>query len=87
MKITRRMNVFVKTERRTVVCRPPAEQIVSCEKCAEQMISAQISADFFGVSSRAIYRLIEQNDIHFLETETNEIYVCPTSVRRSLQQI
>lgn len=41
---------------------------------------AQAFADFFGASLRAIFRFIEADEIHFVETERNEIYVCPTSV-------
>ena len=51
------------------------------------MISAQLSADSCAVSSREIYRLIESGKIHFAETETNEIYVCPLSVNQILQQM
>lgn len=85
MKITRKTDVYVKTERRLIVRGAPAEELISCGECAEQMFPAQISADFLGVSSREIYRFIESGKIHFLETETNEIYVCPVSVRRVLE--
>ncbi len=49
------------------------------------MISAQAAAQLFVVSSRTIYRLIEQANIHFTETEVNEIYVCPTSIQEALE--
>lgn len=77
----------VRTERKFVVRRQISEQLISCEKCREQMVSAQFSADFFGVSSRMIYRLIESSEIHFAETDANEIYVCPVSVERALKTI
>ena len=84
MKITRRTNVFVKTEHKFVVRRLFSEEFIFCEQCGEQMALAQASADFFGFSSRQIYRLIESEKIHFAETAANEIYVCLTSVKQFL---
>jgi hypothetical protein len=86
MKITRRTNVFIKTERRLIVNRA-ADEPIYCERCAEQMIRAQTSADVFGVSSRLIYRLIESEKINFVETKTNEIYICPLCAREILESI
>lgn len=86
MRITRKTNVFIKTERKFVV-RQTENEPICCEQCAEPMIPAQISADIFGISSRTIYRLVESEKIHFVETEANEIYVCPVSVERALKKI
>lgn len=87
MKITRKTNVSVKTVRRLIVQQPASEMSICCEQCAEKMITAQSSAVAFSISSREIYRLIEKNKIHFVETETNEIYVCPASVNRILTML
>ena len=87
MRITRTTNIFVKTERKLVVGQPPTEPIIGCGQCAEPMIRAQTFADFFGISSRTIYRLIESEKIQFIETEANEIYVCPICVKRILESI
>lgn len=86
MKITRRTTVFVKTERKFLVARSISKELIRCEQCGEQMIPAQSSADFFQVSSRRIYRLIESEKIHFAETAANEIYVCLISVNEILNR-
>jgi protein-arginine kinase activator protein McsA len=86
MRITRKTNIFVETVRKVVRQQPTAE-LIFCEQCAEKMISAQMSADYFGFSSRIIYRLIESEKIYFIETETNEIYVCPICVQQALKSI
>ncbi len=85
MEIIKKTNIVVKTARRFVVRRAETDEPIQCGQCAGQMIRAQAAADFFGVSSRTIYRLIEQTIIHFTETEVNEIYVCPTSIQEALQ--
>lgn len=51
------------------------------------MILAAGAATLFGVSNRIIFRRIEQQQIHFLETDTNEIYVCLTSTTAALEQL
>jgi len=49
------------------------------------MIPAQISADYFGVSSRIIYRFIEQQRIHFVENKISEIHICIASAKEALE--
>lgn len=79
------MNISVITEKKVIISTPSdADNSVFCGQCASEMIPAQMSADFFGFSSRVIYRLIEADKIHFIETERNEIYICPTSVTKVL---
>ncbi len=85
MEIIKRTNIVVKTARRFIVRRAGTDEPVQCGQCAGQMIRAQAAADFFGVSSRTVYRLIEQSIIHFTETEVNEIYICPNSIKEALQ--
>lgn len=87
MRITRKTNVLVKTVRKFTVHGQSAEELICCEECVQEMLPAQASADFFNVSSREIYRLIESAKIHFVETDTNEIYVCPNSVGQVLELI
>jgi len=88
MKITRKTNISFFTERKIIASSPPAaNEVIYCRDCAAEMIPAQISADFFGFSSRVIYRLIEADKIHFLETEGNEIYICLVSTAEVLRKI
>lgn len=82
MRIIRKTNVFIKTERKFIVRQQSADGFVVCERCGEPMILAQMSVDLCGISSRVIYRLIDAGEIHFVETDENEIYVCPVSARQ-----
>ena len=83
MRITRKTNITVTTEQKFIVQKQTAKEIVCCEQCRAEMISAHVSAEFFGISSREIYRLIEAGKIHFVETDRNEIYICPVSVEQT----
>lgn len=84
MQITRKTNILIATKRRFVV-RQAANERILCERCNEPMIRAQAAADFFGVSSRTIYRFIEQADVHFTETDVNQLYVRPISTGEAFQ--
>lgn len=86
MEIIKKTSILVKTRRRFVVSGLLHNEIIQCGQCAGQMLPAQSAADFFSVSSRIIYRLIEQESIHYIETDVNEIFVCPISVENVLEQ-
>lgn len=87
MKITRKVNISVITEKKILVPPPTVDnETIYCPQCAAEMIPAQISVEFFDFSSRVIYRLIEADKIHFLETGRNKIYICPVSVAEVLQK-
>ena len=47
------------------------------------MIPAQIAGEYFNVSSRTIYRLIEADKIHFVEAEDHNIFICPVSFEKN----
>ncbi len=85
MEIIKKTNIVVKTARRFVVRRAETDEPIQCGQCAGQMIRAQAAADFFGVSSRMIYRLVERGAAHFVEAERSELYVCPVSVKAALE--
>lgn len=87
MKFIKRTNILVKTKRRFVVGSVENDELVQCPQCVEPMISAHASANLFGVSSREIYRLVEAGAIHFVETENNQMFVCPTLIRQVLEPI
>ncbi|MGB7068148.1 MAG: hypothetical protein WBD22_01520 [Pyrinomonadaceae bacterium] len=49
-----------------------------CETCARRapMLTVTEAAQFAGINSRAIFRLIEAGEVHFRETATNLLLVC-----------
>jgi len=80
MEIKRTTEILIETERRFVVHHPEhAEQIV-CAHCAELMLTAEQTAIVFKISHRAVYQLVEQGTLHFVETEAGVLFVCPRSL-------
>jgi hypothetical protein len=76
MKFIRRTtNILVKTKRKFVI-RQSSEEILSCGLCGKQMITAQTAALLHDISTRDIYRFVEEGKVHFTETDSKLIFVC-----------
>ena len=86
MEIIRKTDILLETKRRFIIRQPTTDALILCDRCDGQMITAEASAVLFAVSRRVVYRLIENEAIHFGETENGLIYVCPDSLAESLTQ-
>ena len=79
MEIKRTTEIFVETTRCFVIRQTRTDECILCSNCSGQMLTAETAAAFFKISRRVVYRFIEQEKIHFSETETGEIFICPNS--------
>lgn len=71
----------IEIERReTFIVSPPRFSVRPfCPECAAAML---LPAEFSAVARiglRGVFRLIEQNAVHFVETDADAIYVCARS--------
>jgi hypothetical protein len=80
MEIKRKTEIFVETNRRFVIHEPESAEQIFCLQCAEPTLTAEQTAELFKVSRRDIYRLIENGTVHFTETESGILLVCPSSL-------
>lgn len=78
MEIIRKTSVFIKTERRLTVRGGGPRDEIWCEKCAGPMVTAREAAEAQRTGTRAIYRLIEEGRVHFVEIGA-EVLVCPAA--------
>ncbi len=65
------------------------EQLHSCPFCtdASPMISAEKASTVFKISTRQLYRLVDDAAIHFIETANMNVFVCLASLsERSTKQ-
>lgn len=85
MEIIKKTNVIIRTARKLIIYQPASAEKIRRRQCGGQMMQAQTSADFYAVSSRKIYRFIEREEIHFVETLANKIYICPISIKKVLE--
>ena len=60
-----------------IINRPSVSEQRSCSRCVESsgMITADEAAALRGVSTRVIYRCLEDGTIHFIETK-GQLFIC-----------
>ena len=82
MKVRRTMKIGLETQRVVSLTKRVHAFEAWCSQCGEQrqMIHPEEAAARAGVSLRAIYRLVETNELHFIETPEGSVLICPNSV-------
>lgn len=85
--MTKKRRVEITVEQRSLVLRRPVkgasavkETVMFCPHCASPTISPEQAAALTGVSTRAVYRQVEQGQLHFVETETGRLMLCLNSL-------
>ncbi len=78
----KKTEITIETYRVKVIRRSGRTARVWCAACGEmvQMITAEQAALLAGVTTRAIYRWVEEERLHFTETEVGGLLVCPGSL-------
>jgi len=61
-----------------IINRPGVSEQRSCSRCSESsgMITAEEAAALCEVSTRVIYRCLEDGAIHFIETAKGQLFIC-----------
>ena len=87
-QMRRKVKLTIETERVWMVRRSEYERMHRCEVCGEivRLVTVDEAEKLTPFGSRAIYRLIEDEKIHFIETGDKRLLICFNSIRRSLSQ-
>ncbi|MFT3742893.1 MAG: hypothetical protein QM785_01240 [Pyrinomonadaceae bacterium] len=80
MKVSREIEMWVKTDRRFIIREQPLNTNVSCPVCNEQMIEVEQAAKLFELKQRQVFQMIEIGKVHFIETDTGKALVCLASM-------
>ena len=80
------LEIVVETGRRITLRKPSPAPRVRCERCSGPSVIAEEAVAVTGLSSRAIHRLAEAGEVHFAETPTGALLVCPNSVRSNSER-
>ena len=85
MKVRKTMKIGVETQRVVSLTKCVHAIEAWCSQCGEQrqMIHPEEAAARAGVSLRAIYRLVEARQLHFIEMPEGSVLICPNSVTQS----
>ena len=84
MSIKRRTEITVEMDRIFVIRRHEEPVLARCAVCGGQtkMVTADEAAAHSRVSSRTIYRWIETEKIHFMESREGTLLICLRSLDR-----
>ena len=82
MRLIRRREVTIQTSETFVLRSGQAGGTASCSQCpGVAMLTPEAAASLFGVPSRWIYRWVETGALHFQETASGSLLVCPDSLQ------
>ncbi len=83
MSRKRRIVITTETQRIFVIRRISRSALAWCPGCAKpvKMVSPDEAAALLRVSSRAIYRCVEAEKLHFTETAEGLLVICLNSLR------
>src|ERR1700704_6103835 len=86
MKRTRRTRTTVEKHEVVVIRGSRKLKRGFCAECSEPiaLVTVEEAVRISGISSRAIYRLIEQGRIHLAETPDGVALICPSTLLRQV---
>jgi hypothetical protein len=70
--------------RKVMVVRPAGEMFdFWCEACGatSAMVTPERAAEILKIKPRVIYRQVERGELHFVETDAGELFICCVSLR------
>jgi hypothetical protein len=82
MKMCKTTEITIETHEVWVIRRAKANAQARCPACDDQltMVTVDQAVEIVRVSARAIYRWVESDQIHFLETAEGRLLVCLNSL-------
>lgn len=80
MKIKRKFEVLVSTNRRFIIRQSRGVDRQACAECGEPMLATEQAAVFFGIKQRRIFQIIEAEAAHFFETDAGAAVICLSSL-------
>jgi hypothetical protein len=85
----RRTEITIETHSVLAVRRRTGAPAAWCQGCDDlvEMITPDEAAKLSGLSSRAVYRLVETESIHFIETHDGSLLICLKSLHRSIPEV
>jgi hypothetical protein len=83
--VHRRVEITVEREIVSVVYQPAANITGRCEQCGRDvlLLSADAAAAAQNISTREIYRWLDENKLHFQESQGGTVFICSESLKRA----
>ena len=87
MEIKRTTDIFIETSRQFTIRQSETAEQAFCTRCElpAPMLAVEQAADYFRLSRRRVYRIVERQTVHFAETETGAVLICLESLAAILE--
>ena len=85
----RKTEITIETERLLIISKRNTSALGWCAGCNGQvrLLNAEVASRVAGVSPRAIYRLIETDQLHFIETRDQRLLICVNSLSQMTEAL
>ena len=83
-KSIRKKIITIETLKRTVIRQNSNyPQKIRCEFCQAEVetVTPEFAATILETSVREVYRRIEQDELHFIESRNNSLFICVNSLK------
>jgi hypothetical protein len=84
MKIKRKFEMLVATNRRYIIRQSPPGKQIACAECGEPMLTTEQAAGLFDIKQRRIFQIIEAEAVHFAEIKAGAVMICLISLAEVL---
>lgn len=88
MKLIKKREIFIEREQLVFFRDKSQEGSLMCNVCDMEtiMLPPALFAEILRVSSREIYLLIEAKEVHIIEDESFQLFVCSISLANALKK-
>jgi excisionase family DNA binding protein len=78
---TKKLEITIETYERLII-KQDINREIPCDRCGQvvQMLKPEEAAKLLGISTRTIYRWIESDRLHYVETPDHLLLICHPSL-------
>lgn len=80
MKIERKFQLSIATNRRFILRQASTGKKIACAECGEPMVTTEQAAGLFEIKQRRIFQIIENEAVHFNDNEVGGVMICLSSL-------
>ena len=88
MKQVSQREIFIETEQLVFIKTKEQKKYPACQICSgkSNMFPPALIAEILRLSSREIYRRIEEGKVHFIEDDSFQLFVCSFSLAEAFKK-
>jgi hypothetical protein len=83
-----RTRITIETSERLVIKPAQTTASANCSACGQQvqMVTPEQAVTLMSIRSRTVYKLVEAQEVHFMETQEGHLLICLNSLTKRLEK-